>query len=74
MSGLHVDAPTLSVPEQKINYGVTFPRDPAAVVADREWADARLARSNGYRPRLTEAEALAMSQELSAEIRARKEA
>lgn len=69
---MHIDAPTLSAVEQRNHWGVGFPRDPAAVIAEREWEAARFARSNGARPQLTADEALALSHELATEAFARR--
>ena len=60
-----------SVSDQRKNWGVALPRDPAAVEAEREWKASRADRDpvTGMRPRLTAVEALALSRELTAEIR-----
>lgn len=59
-----------TVSEQRRDWGVRLPRDPAAVRAEAEWDAVRADRDpvTGMRPRLTADEALALSRELSEEV------
>ena len=74
MTALLVDEPRLSAAEQRINYNVALPRDPAMVQAEAEWEavlgprDAKSGQRPYRMPRLTAEQALTVSSELAAGV------